>query len=480
MQVMSLKNITLFLVLTANTWASDHLLFIGAGGEPAKLDTIFDNTIKKIGEFTSQNPSLKVDVALNGGVHAVTKTIIDNAFPNATTKSDFRVADYNRLIASYIAKLQNNEMLPNEQLMIFIDTHGASSDDKSTTHKVSTSDESGEAFVNLDELKKLQILAKEKKVKMAIIDMSCHSGSTLNLADDNTCVISSTGPNHYGYALSSENFASKMKKGKNLEEIFLEARAQDSSSGLPMISTAAGVESNAALYEKITPYLYSFDYRHPEKLTQFLEENSSVEKQCKADRDFESLIKIINSIEDFNTVTHKILWWTYTSKKVEFANFKNLLSKYKNSQDLVREKFRELSLERLKKVENFSIRNEDNEYITTYNKDYTWKELLAIDFERAIREQQASIENESSPAEKASKKAVLDAYLKASDKKNQILNSNPDLLNIKQRELEIKEMIQSNEETTQAIAVEERKLYSELYKNAKPAKQLNACQNFKL
>ena len=105
-------------------------------------------------------------------------------------------------------------------VIIVIDTHGADKEDNQSeiSHHVAVNsrDLKQTETISLDELKVLTQLAKEKGIKLGIIDFSCHSGHTISLANDNTCIISATGPKHYGFSSFSDNFLSEMKNGGNL------------------------------------------------------------------------------------------------------------------------------------------------------------------------------------------------------------------------------------------------------------------------
>lgn len=478
------------LLLTGQSQSADHLMVIGAGGEAhGKVDTIFDGAIKNVGDYVKRTPGLKVDVALNGG-HSSTEALIRDSFPTASTRSDFQASDYQRLIQSYKQKLEKNEITSGDQLMIFVDSHGAQKEDRFKTHQIATSGSgaanlntlAGASVVDLDQLEVLKKLAKEKGVKMAIIDGSCHSGNTLALADDNTCVIAGTGPNHYGYGTFTQNFSNAMTKGKSLEEVFLDARAIDDTPGLPMISGQAGESVHALLYEKITPFLYHFDEKN-DKLSPFLEENDTVYHQCLADTQFNSLMATINSIEELNTVSQKVLWWTNKTKGVDLTTLKELLSKYKSDLDLVKNKTRELGTGRLKREETFNVKEAHENYRTDYSRNYSWKEMMTSDYPTLIAQLQERMNSETDDLTITSYKGTMSLYRQAKAKKEEILRNDPDLASIPAKEAEIKKLIDSTYFTNRNIAIEERKLYSALYKNAQKTQVLqkpNPCQNFKL
>lgn len=475
-----------FLLLSFEALSADYLMYLGAGVEPdASDDTMFDKTIGKIGTYVKSNPGIKVDIALNGG-HYLTEQLIEDSFPEAESKSRFLESDYKRLIASYKLKLEKNEIKSGDQFMIYIDSHGAKKSNTYKTHSISTSSDSsdlqGATTVDLDQLEVLKNLAKNKGVKMAIIDNSCHSGNTLALADDNTCIISSTGPNHFGYGPFSERFSGSMERGRNLEEIFLSSRLNDRTPALPMISTKAGLEVNSSIYETITPFLYNFEPAQ-DKLSEYLEENSTEEKQCAANKNFNSLFETINRIESLNSSTNKILGSANPPQSNDLSKLKILLQEYKKSLDLVKNEVRQLDSKRLATKESFQGQAKVGIFRVSIVHEYSWKELLEMDFDFLIQNIQDGMKGETDKSSLAEYKAMTSLYTLASAKKDELLAKHPDLLTIESKMEGVKNLIKSNYGMSVAIAKEERKLYSILYNKAqlnKAESQPNPCKNFKL
>ncbi len=471
-----------FLLLSFEAWTADYLMYLGAGGEPDTSDgTMFDKTIGKIGTYVKSNPGIKVDIAFNGG-HYLTEQLIEETFPEVESKSHFLESDYKRLIASYKLKLEKNEIKSGDQFMIFIDSHGAPKSNKYKTHSVATSSGQGASTVDIDQLEVLKNLAFNKGVKMAIIDNSCHSGNTLALADDNTCIISSTGPNHFGYGPFSERFSGAMGKGKNLEEIFLSARLNDRTPALPMISTKAGLEVNSSIYETITPFLYNFE-PDQDKLSEWLEENSSEEKQCASNKNFNSLFETINRIESLNASTNKILGSANPPQSNDLSRLKILLQEYKKSLDLVKNEVRQLDSKRLATKESFQGQAKVGIFRVSVVQEYSWKELLEMDFDFLIQNVQDGMKGETDKSSLAEYKAMTSLYTLASAKKDELLAKHPDLLTIESKMEDVKKLIKSNYGTSLAIAKEERKLYSILYNKAHQNlsfAQPNPCKDFKL
>jgi hypothetical protein len=303
--------------------------------------------------------------------------------------------------------------------------------------------------------------------------VSCHSGSTLALADENTCVISSTGPHHYGYTSFSQNFIASMSKGKNLEEVFLKTRSLHTAPALPMISTPAGNEATAILYDKITPFLYYFG--NHDKLSPYLAKNQGEYLQCLANANYNSLLDTINEIEELNTVSKKILWWKRTKKKIDLTNLKNLLETYKKGIDHVQEKMNELSTDDLNQKEKFRS--------TSLSIEYSWKSLLTTDFNNLIADLHKRVERETDTSNIEQLNGIISVYTKANARKNEIISNQPNLADLSIKEEKIKKEILANFFSAAAIGTEERKLYSALYQKAEKDQtenKANACKNFKL
>lgn len=486
------NNLTIFvwllnLVLSSQCLSKEYLMYIGAGGEAAKEDTIFDDSISNIGDYVKQSPAINVDVALNGG-HSKTEALIKESFPKAISRSGFLDSDYNRLIENYKSKLENNLMGKGDQLLIYINSHGAEQVAGLKTHQIATGEMNstnsvaleGAKLVDLDQLSTLKELAKTKGVKLAIVDTSCHSGATLALADDNTCVISSTSSELYSYYDFSPNFTAAMAKGKNLEEVFLEIREEDDTPALPAISTYAGVEARQMLEKKMTPFLYYFD-EHQDKLSSYLRESSNDSQQCLADKSYSSLLQTINALEQLNTNSMDILWWKVKSKEVDLSSLKELLGKYKKTLDLLRFKSKELGVQRLSNEEVFTLHAAT--VPITSKKTYTWKELITTDFKSLISKTQKRAAEETDHFSLLNEQGLLTFYNQLNAKKEELLKNQPDMADLLKKENEMKNMVESNFLISADIAKEERKLYSALYKNAEKKQlptQANPCKDFKL
>ncbi|MDO9181713.1 MAG: hypothetical protein Q7U04_04865 [Bacteriovorax sp.] len=477
----------IFFALSTQSWCSDYLIVMGAGGERKKTaTTIFDETIENVSNYLKSSPRLIADIALNGG-HRQTENLINNSFGSARSKNSFNKEVYQKIIKDYKLKLERNEIKPPDQILITIFDHGAlnNKDINEKTHSIATSNGDaanlqnldGNVTVSLDELESLTKLAKTKGVKIAIVDGSCHSGNTLKIADDNTCVISAAGPLHYGRVSFGQNFAAAMEKGKNLEEVFLESRAMEDQDSYPMISTTAGRSISSLFYSALTPFLYEYN-KDNQYLMSYLKANYN---QCLANNGYDSLNQTIDLVEQLNTVSTNILSWTiYKDKKINLDNFKQLLKKYKDVLDLTRSAIAANNSEEFKKKEKWAIRNNEFHYIL--NGSFSWRELITTDFNLLILQNQKHAKNETNPNKQAQLIDLESFYKQAQNKKNEILKTHPNLLNILQKNIEIEKLLTTTVSLSQKIGIEERKFYSALYKsfNENQPKQKNPCSDFKL
>jgi hypothetical protein len=292
----------LFILIPLSVFSQTlHMVVLGGSGEPQnKETTIFDAGLEKMGEFNRSHPDIKSQVFFNGG-HAETEKIAAEGFGSS---KPFTAQEYYRVIEDYKRKMNSGEIRPGEKILINLYTHGASKDPGETTHKIAAGSGAvtnfdsiaGTTTVSVDALKSLRDLAKAKGIQLAIIDLSCHSGNTLKLADENTCVISATGPNHYSGAGTKSFgavFSGALSPGKTLEDAYLSARSQFNDPSFPMISSPAGEDVQERIYDNETPFLYYYNPQN-DKLTPYLEKLTDEGGKCEIDQD---LIGLSSEIE---------------------------------------------------------------------------------------------------------------------------------------------------------------------------------------
>lgn len=297
-----------------------EMYYIGAGGEPIGEKTIFDGSIKLIGKFIN-NSDWKTTISLDGG-HATTEALISKQFDKARNLGPFKKENYEKLIKEMISKIESGQLGNGDQLMITIDTHGAKNKGEKT-HDIALSSGSitnyetllGVDTVNLDDLEKLIELANQKGIKLAVIDFSCYSGNLLNIKNDNICMISATSPDFPSWTGINETFFStttwsfsdkfinSLKKGKNLEDLFLTSMENSIAErpDFPMISSPEGQVIHAMLYDQLKPFLYNNSefkdlyYSNQDKLENLI---------CSLDQkheDLKSILVQVASMKDIYT-----------------------------------------------------------------------------------------------------------------------------------------------------------------------------------
>jgi hypothetical protein len=153
-------------------------------------------------------------------------------------------------LKSQLDLLTNSSLKPDDQVVIMIDAHGISSNGKEKSHTVRLDD----GFVSLDELTPyLQKLA-EAGVKVALLDLSCHSAPSLSLVNHSPelkkhlCVVTGDGIGSTAYGSFLDSLDASMREGQSIENWFGEARLKDFRAS-PSISTAAGRACNKSLAE---------------------------------------------------------------------------------------------------------------------------------------------------------------------------------------------------------------------------------------
>ena len=472
--------ILLCLIMINKARAERTFLFLGGGGEPErKSDTIFDPSMYLLDDYLKAN-KWKNDISFNGG-HKTSEAILKTRFKNASSKTAFNKNNYNTLLENYIKDMKSGKLKSGEQLLVFIDTHGAAQKPNESTHNISIGSGNASADLNnlsssdtisMDTLKNFVQVAKEKRIKLAIVDMSCHSGSTLALANDANCIITSTGPNQYAYSSFSEDFLKKMKKGKSLEDVFLEARKEESMAAYPMISTAAGLTINKTIYPKISPYLYYYnDIKKNGKLYDYIVDESSKNSQCLRDYQFKQLE---STLENFN----RIGLLGISMKNLKVLKILDLLKEYKELQDKLIESSKKYPLKELDNIVKFTdIVKIGNTEMRTDMK-YSWRNLLAIDCNKVIQSAELELKKTTDPDKRLELLSEISSHKKIKAKQEEFLTKNPTLRNYQQKlDNDLKDMGKSFM-LANRIAEEERNIYDEMYKDLSKSK--NNCKDFVL
>lgn len=472
-----------FLLSSNLVLAKNHMLIMGGGGEPRGSNTIFDSTMKIFGDNLNQ-ADWKYNVSFNGG-HVNTEAMMSSSYSKAINPiTPFTANAYKRMISDYKAKILMGDINSGDQLIVMVNTHGAANNDKDVkTHKVAVSggngtkdlnNLTGTELVNMDDLQELVTLSNQRGIKLGIVDLSCHSGNTMALKTNapNTCIITATGPKHYGYAgdnAFSGKFAKNLKKGETLESVFLKARAESNDPAYPMISTDESDQIVAEVYAAITPYLYYYDPKN-DKLSDYLISNSADCVTCTRDIQFSALIKKITELQAAST-----------GKKSGFngAELKKLLADYKAGQDNIIRQEQTLGGALVTKTENFTAvapNKKKTSSFGVFNLDLNWEEIVRANPDNVIKTIIASIKTTKDPDTLANAHAAIAGWKKINVKQQEILSKYPQFKDAKEQSKKIAISIGENRAVAEKIALQERKFYDELYRQKQSLNTDDPCR----
>lgn len=472
-----LINLSLSFCLAAQ---DNQLVIMGGGGEPVNASTTqFDESLKGLGEFYKNNKNkYQTSISFNGG-HSQTEELITKNFGESNVMYGFTPLNFKILLDETLEKMKS--MPPGKKVIVFINSHGTES--KGNTHQVSTTGAAlvsmntggEEALVSLDRLSELSELAQKNNLKLFILDGSCHAGATLSVANSHTCVVTASGPNHYATSVFADNFSKLMKTGKNVEEIFFEARKSIEALGFPMISTEAGIMAKDDIYPLLTPYMFYHDeYRGLplDKIDTYLKSNARRSLVCEKNKDFEKLEEILLLIQDVDKVS-----LSNTDVKVLLKKLRD----YKKTQDEYLEELVALELPALETKELIATETYPN------GNYYTHKELLNTDYLYFVRQKENQLQNKDlSPKEAAKIESMRVFFLQAQKVKEGLFEKYPQY---KQQEAIIARL-KNDEKVSEQIASDIMKeaqsaflkLYSLKEKELEngPNKRPNPCKDFVL
>jgi hypothetical protein len=378
------------LFLSSSIWAqSNHMLIMGGGGEPLnKTSTIFDQDVDKLGLFLENNASWKPKVSFNGG-HVTTDMILEKGVGRlAGGNVPFTPQSFEGMISEFEMKIASGTLKAPDQLMVYISTHGAQREGNIKTHQIATSGGyssdltalTGAKLVSMDRLENLAKLAHSRGIKLAILDFSCHSGHTLKINNPNTCVISSTGPNHFGYSGYGGSFINNMRRGRNLEDVFLETFKSKNDRSFPMISTSVGRELNQEIYELMSQYLFTYKNDPGEdKFQKYIDEEIKNLKCENANLKFAQLQNLLNTFQMLNNAL---------APKIKLLQ--ESLSHYHRFQNEIRQQLLSMKIPDLfNKKESFCSEkpvfgNRGIERMVPKCDEWTHKEIMSMNYQKLI------------------------------------------------------------------------------------------------
>lgn len=468
--------ITLILSSSLNLQAKTNIVYMGGGGEGNKENTIFDLNITDM-KTVLEKKNWDYSLSFNGG-HKQTEAALKTSFPKVANRP-FTEENYYKMLAEIKHKLNSNQIKSGEQLLLFIDTHGASKNDEKT-HSISITDNKavqnydtlkGNGLVSLDKIQEIINLSEAKGVKLGIIDLSCHSGNTLNLTRNSTktCIVTSTGPNHYGFA-GKNSFANVFinqlaESPHTLETAFLEARRESNDNSYPMISTSQAELARRSLYDLISPYL-QYQTSRSGKLSADIIDMAATCYDCNN----ASLNELIKKLENFRSVG------AISSEKTN-----QLITKLKEYEAL-----RKYLISQYQKLENEGSKNKEvfkSKEINPQTKKpyytftFTWKELAKTN-EAKLNKMISGLLSKANRSNLKDydnyKKATLALKADILKRREMVLKNNPDLIKVEKNFEDILNKSKNTFKLANDVAKLERSIYNDLYFNSKFDKS-NAC-----
>lgn len=493
------------LVVSLQCFGKGQMLILGGGGEPVRIEvqqsnlgkvkgqsssdgvvdnpgTIFDNVLENTGKYSATQTQFDTSIVFDGdGKRDHTKSIIKKYYqadqikaPRLTEKS------FNAQVESLLKSIDEGKIKSGENILIQIMSHGAEkrSYDGEETHRIAMASGtgvsdlqslSGAETVSLDLLKKVAEKAKEKNIRLGILDFSCHSGSTLSLANENTCVITSTAPDLYGYggeASFDSVFSKNMKPGKTLEQVYIEAiESRSNDPEFPMISTPIGLSLQEAFYNKVEMFLKYFEKNSLDKLEKKMvfEDHESLCR--KLVQDYDELMKIL---KDLRKATDIALFG-----EINFLQTRESLEKYLHYQ-----------LDLMKSMEAGKKLNDQKPINVCFRKkcsELTEKKLAEIDFDEYIKMEEQYLDFANSESDKRRAMRRLDLALKEYEYFKKMRSSNEHFRKYSEAISEMNKDGGKSYVLAHRASAQLKNLYQGLYKRgAYRDDKPNACSNFTL
>jgi hypothetical protein len=433
-----------------------YFFFIGGGGEPSGASTIFDDSIELA---KNKIPAgYEIHYYANGG-HSKTEQLLQSSFQAAKVKSTLTPDTYAAALKD-IGGVLTADTSPCK-LIVYVASHGWPGEGYEKSHSISTN---GGHLASLDSL--ADVLKKASSAtQLAIVDTSCYSGRSLNLATEKTCVITAAGEQP-AFNSFSEKFFSNLKPGENLEAIFLKTRKQPQASGLPQISTKAGLQISKQEISNLTMFALD-DNAGVRSLDDALLSHVEGCSECQgAQGRFQAEVSDLK-----NLVSRGFL------KQSSIKNLVSLLQEYAANQELTEKKLKAHHLDLLARQEKFSADyfDADGKKVGTEETTVTWKDLAHLSYGGTLKAVKDLSAKAVGPVEKSNLKAQISILTQIIEKQKQVLTEYPNL----KKDVGIQLTTQRNIQLAAAIQAQERLVYEELYQNlSKTEDKPNACSRF--
>ncbi len=453
-----------------------QLYIIGGAGDPdTRVDTIFDPAFKTILEFLP-NSDWQATVRYDGN-HSKTVNMLQDKKEIIPDQDSLSAGSFNKALDKM--KNQAETLPPGAQMLVYIDSHAPekAAGSKMLTHEIAVSGGgtnlnllTGAKFAKLDGLQEIISAANARGVKIAIVDLSCHSGSTQTLANDKTCVISSTASNLYASKQFIENFTKNMTKGQNLESIYLATRKETGDASLPMISTPAG-KTLSNQEQSLTGFLIFKKNTEIDKMSPFL---SNEAKNCT---NHDLPLARLNQLNKNLSFLFKDL--PSGNQDPDFVELKNLVESYQKIQSRIEQQLNGISTN-LSKVETIEVkfRNEKGN-IETLSDHFERRNLVQADWTEEERSLRARAKDESGSA-KFDDLARAALNHRCAQRKAELLAQYPEFTSAEKAKTKLIDGIKDSVQIAKKISAAERKVYQKLYEKESKKSSSNACKDFVL
>ncbi len=250
---MRLTKLLLFLISISGVhtaYAENFYIFAGGGGEEGRSKNRFTAEFIASAKYLNQRSSPENYTVLFDGNHPKQKSLVQSEIEGASVK-DFTSASLRATIDKYIAQVESGNIKKGDSIILSFGSHG-SLEKEGHPHTLSTKNEEMDPK---PEIKRLQRTLQDKGIQLAVIDDSCHSLPTLEVANDFTCVITTADENisytNPGY------FWGVVAPNSSLEDHFLSRRKSFTRSHSPQISTLAGKKTSEIMAD-LNEYLRGY------------------------------------------------------------------------------------------------------------------------------------------------------------------------------------------------------------------------------
>ena len=223
--------------------AGKYLYAIGGSGDPPGATTIFDYTFGQMAKAAA-NRGWQPTVLFDGD-HKDAQGKVAAAFgkKELPTFSPFSFAS---MLNKIKADVELGKFKKGDQVLFWIDAHGRPRIGSQRSHAIACGKDFDDC--NLDELQEVISKLESKGVKVALMDGSCYSGSSLNLGSEKTCIVTITSDHYVGFGRTANQLLESIP-GTPLEQAFF--NVVDTNWGYPQISTKAGKQ----LHDLFAPLL---------------------------------------------------------------------------------------------------------------------------------------------------------------------------------------------------------------------------------